>query len=115
MPTLLLGAVFSWLLLRALIPHLRRHLLDQPNDRSSHSVPTPSSGGLVFVLATTFANSLALSSNGWSVTAAVSITVLPLSFVGFLDDLYILPATWRYGVQLATAFVLIILSPLQIY
>ena len=114
MPTLLLGAVFSWLLLRALIPHLRRHLLDQPNDRSSHSVPTPSGGGLGFVLVTTLASILSLSLNGWSVTAAVSITVLPLSVVGFLDDLYILPATWRYGVQLATAFVLIILSPLQI-
>ncbi|MEA5475565.1 hypothetical protein VB716_15200, partial [Synechococcus sp. CCY9201] len=41
---LLAGAVASWLLLRALIPQLRRRLLDQPNARSAHRVPTPRGG-----------------------------------------------------------------------
>ncbi len=40
------------------------------------------------------------------------LLALPLALVGFLDDRHNLPATWRYGVQLATAFVVILVSPL---
>lgn len=41
-----LAGVSSWLLLAALIPQLRRRLLDQPNERSSHREPTPRGGGV---------------------------------------------------------------------
>ena len=37
----LLAAACSWLLLAALLPRLRRRLLDEPNARSSHLCPTP--------------------------------------------------------------------------
>jgi UDP-N-acetylmuramyl pentapeptide phosphotransferase/UDP-N-acetylglucosamine-1-phosphate transferase len=40
------------------------------------------------------------------------LLALPLAFVGFLDDRHNLPASWRYGVQLATALVVILASPL---
>ena len=43
---------------------------------------------------------------------AAPLLALPLALVGFLDDRHNLPASWRYGVQLATALVLILLSPL---
>ena len=36
-----MAAVLSGLMLAALIPLLRRRLMDQPNARSSHRVPTP--------------------------------------------------------------------------
>jgi UDP-N-acetylmuramyl pentapeptide phosphotransferase/UDP-N-acetylglucosamine-1-phosphate transferase len=40
------------------------------------------------------------------------LLALPLALVGFLDDRRNLPATWRYGVQLATALVVVLASPL---
>ena len=36
----------------------------------------------------------------------------PLTLVGFLDDRHNLPASWRCGVHLATAMVVILVSPL---
>lgn len=113
----LLAAVASWGLLRALIPSLRRRLLDQPNARSSHSQPTPRGGGVVFVLVACVASVLAwlirvgTASTHFSLIAA-PLLALPLALVGFLDDRHNLPALLRYGVQLATALVVILLSPL---
>ncbi|QBE67859.1 Undecaprenyl-phosphate alpha-N-acetylglucosaminyl 1-phosphate transferase [Synechococcus sp. WH 8101] len=37
---------------------------------------------------------------------------LPLALVSFLDDRHNLPVSWRFGVQLATALLLILVSPL---
>jgi len=117
----LLSVLASWLLLWLLIPQLRRRLLDQPNDRSSHQRPTPRGGGAAFVLVA------AASALVWLVgavaalpdvppaalpLAALPLAALPLALVGFLDDRHNLPASWRYGVQLATALVLLLFSPL---
>ena len=118
-------AVFaSWWLLRALLPNLRRGLLDQPNARSSHILPTPRGGGLAFVLVASAASAI-----GWFgaaffaqsglpgsqlAVAALPLLALPLSVVGFLDDRHNLPAGLRYGVQLATALLLILVCPLPL-
>ncbi|MEI6828809.1 MAG: glycosyltransferase family 4 protein [Synechococcaceae cyanobacterium ELA445] len=100
------AAIASWGLLRALIPLLRRSLLDQPNVRSSHRQPTPRGGGVAFVLI----SSLALPWQGsW-----IPLLCLPLALVGFLDDRHNLPAALRYGVQMATSLVLMLISPLPV-
>ena len=114
-----LAGVCCWLLLAALIPQLRRRLLDQPNARSSHSQPTPRGGGVAFVLVSCVASVLAwiVSANSASAPlplVAAPLLALPLAVVGFLDDRYNMPATWRYGVQLATALVVILASPLVV-
>ena len=108
----LVAGVVTWLLLRGLIPQLRQRLLDQPNARSSHRQPTPRGGGVAFVLVAVVASLLALGSGDRSTTATLPLIALPLALVGFLDDRHNLPASWRYGVQLATALGLILLSPL---
>jgi Fuc2NAc and GlcNAc transferase len=114
-----LAAVSSWLLLAVLIPQLRRRLLDQPNARSSHRQPTPRGGGVAFVLVASVASALA-----WLVSFSPALASLPLltapllafplALVGFLDDRHSLPATWRYGVQLATALMVVLASPLVV-
>jgi Fuc2NAc and GlcNAc transferase len=114
-----LAGVFSWLLLAALIPQLRRRLLDQPNARSSHRQPTPRGGGVAFVMVASVASALAglLSSSSASAPLpllAAPLLALPLALVGFLDDRHNLPASWRYGVQLATALVVVLASPLVV-
>lgn len=113
---LLLSALATCLLLWLLIPQLHRHLLDQPNARSSHKRPTPRGGGVVFVLVTVLASAFALCRG---VLASVPfiwlpILALPLVVVGFLDDRYNLSAGLRYGVQLVTALLLILASPLPL-
>ena len=96
-------AALTWGILRTLIPLLRRRLLDQPNARSSHSLPTPRGGGVAFVLV----GSAAVACLG----AWIPVLCLPLALVGFLDDRHTLPASLRYGVQVVTALVLVLISP----
>jgi Fuc2NAc and GlcNAc transferase len=113
----LISAVVSSALIRMSIPVLSQRLLDQPNFRSSHRQPTPRGGGLVFVLVASITSGLA-----WMVGSSPASVPLPLltapllgvpvALVGLLDDLHNLPASWRYGVQLATALVVILASPL---
>jgi len=112
-----LAGVSSWLMLAALIPQLRRRRLDKPNERSSHRQPTPRGGGLAFVLVASFASVLAWlnrTGSAWAPLPVVSapLLALPLALVGFLDDRHNLPASWRYGIQLATALLMILVSPL---
>ena len=101
----LFAAASSWLSLWLLIPLLSSRLLDQPNARSSHLLPTPRGGGVVFVMV----GSIAVAWLGsW-----LPLYCLPLALVGFLDDRHNLPAGLRYGVQLATALLLLLISPLS--
>jgi UDP-N-acetylmuramyl pentapeptide phosphotransferase/UDP-N-acetylglucosamine-1-phosphate transferase len=111
-----LGAAASWALLCMLLPQLRRRLLDQPNARSSHRLPTPRGGGLAFVLVASTASVLAIAipAASWTqrLPGLLPLLTLPLALVGVLDDRHNLPASWRYGVQLATALLITFLSPL---
>ena len=104
----------SWGLLLLLIPPLRRRLLDQPNARSSHVQPTPRGGGITVVLVSVLASAFGLLFAGLSPLVATPLLALPLAVVGFLDDLHNLPASWRYGVQLATALAVVMLSRLVV-
>lgn len=99
----LLAASLSWLLLAALIPLLRQRLLDQPNARSSHRVPTPRGGGIAFVLV----GSLLAARFGEGRAALIPLLCCPLALVGLLDDRFNLPAALRYCAQLLTAAALL--------
>ncbi len=101
-----LAAGLSWLLLWGLLPLLRRGLLDQPNQRSSHRIATPRGGGLSFVLVVG-GLSLAL---GQGRAAWIPLICMPLAMVGLLDDRFDLPAASRYGVQMLTAVALLAIS-----
>ena len=79
-------------------------LIDIPNDRSSHTQPTPRGGGLGFIVAFAatsliYAYQAQITSDTlwwWSV-------LLPLAIIGICDDRWSLPSKWRYLVQLITA------------
>ena len=97
----------SWLLLRALIPQLQQRLLDQPNERSAHTKPTPRGGGVAFVLVTLLFNSFLLL-GGPSPALWIPWICAPLAVVGLLDDRLNLPALLRYGIQILTAIALLL-------
>ncbi len=94
---LLTGAVRRWA--------LHTQLIDRPNERSSHVVPTPRGGGVAIVAA--FALGIAgLAAAGW-LPAPLAVTLLgaalPIAVVGFIDDRISLAARWRFGVHLLAA------------
>ncbi|MDA8165662.1 MAG: glycosyltransferase family 4 protein [Desulfobacteraceae bacterium] len=76
---------------------LARSLLDVPNGRSSHSIPTPRGGGVAFVI--TFLGSLFLlrASGGLATTPVMAFAGAGswVALVGFLDDHGHIPARWR--------------------
>lgn len=115
---LALSAAVCWILLRALIPKLSSRLLDQPNVRSSHREPTPRGGGLAFVVVSSGSSFIAFVLGVTSASALpqsfLPLVALPLAVVGLLDDRLNLPAGWRYGAQLVTAFLMLWLSPIPI-
>jgi Fuc2NAc and GlcNAc transferase len=83
----------------------RRGIQDVPNERSSHSIPTPRGGGLAIVLAASLGWSV-LTVLGWLDHSAWVVLVLGgglVAGIGWLDDHRPLSARVRLGVQLASA------------
>nr|WP_238718260.1 glycosyltransferase family 4 protein [Petrachloros mirabilis] len=103
---LLLTTGVSTLSVYSVKRQLAPQLLDIPNDRSSHTQPTPRGGGLGFIL------SFALFSGFLSFTPIIPnalaplqtwVVLLPLAVIGFLDDRGSISAKIRYLVQLLCA------------
>jgi len=96
---LILAAGVASLLLTAALRRyaLARSLLDIPNARSSHSLPTPRGGGVAFVV-TFLSATLVL---GWNGTIAPSLLCGMfgaggvIALIGFMDDHGHIAARWR--------------------
>lgn len=109
------GLALSW----ALTGWARRHalatdLMDRPNARSSHSVPTPRGGGVAIVasfLLLTFGLGLARLIEPGLASAVVGAGAL-VAVLGYADDRRPLPARWRFlGHVLAAAWVVAWFAP----
>ncbi len=76
---------------------LRRSIIDIPNARSSHTVPTPRGGGVAIVL--TFALALVWLACVQLITVAESAALLGagllIAIIGFMDDHGHIAARWR--------------------
>lgn len=94
--------LMTWMLRRYA---LSRSLMDIPNERSSHTVPTPRGGGVAivvsFLLAVAFLWCLRVLPSGLvlSLTGAGMLVAL----TGFIDDHGHIPAGWRLLVHFAAA------------
>lgn len=92
-------SVASAILLTGLLRRyaLQRNVLDIPNSRSSHSVPTPRGGGLAIVLG--FLISLGLMRCFELIDLAFFLAMfvagVAVAALGFLDDHGHIPARWR--------------------
>src|SRR5436309_14786737 len=94
--------LIAWLGTGALIPLLRRRaVLDRPNERSLHLIPTPRGGGIVVVAAILLA---CLGLSQLVLTPTISRPILVggalLAAVSWIDDVRSLPAAVRLAVQL---------------
>ena len=74
---------------KALIPILRRRdVLDHPNERSSHCVPTPRGGGIAVIVSVVFAwILLARAGLAQPAVIVISLGAGALAIVGWVDDL----------------------------
>jgi len=81
---------------------VRRAVLDHPNERSSHTVPTPRGGGIAVMAAVLPAWLLAgLAMDAPAVVHVVAVAAFLLATLSFADDLYGLPVALRFGLQAA--------------
>ena len=101
-------------LIRAWAEH--QAILDHPNERSSHTAPTPRGGGIAIVL-------LTLAGSAFWMTprfAIVAVAAMVIAIVSWIDDLRHLPPALRLGVQIlaalpvATLFTPIVWAPLAL-
>lgn len=85
---------------------LARSLIDIPNGRSSHSVPTPRGGGMAIVLSFLLALPLvaAMDLVAWSLVWALLGSGVGIAVLGFLDDHGHIAARWRLLGHFVAAF-----------
>lgn len=85
-----------------------QQLLDIPNDRSSHTQPTPRGGGLGFIIALAITSSILAAIDPTSINIiALWLILIPLTIIGIIDDRQGVPAAVRYLVQLSSASIAI--------
>jgi len=64
---------------------LKQHWVDVPNKRASHVSPTPTSGGITFVVAVL----ISLMTSSWSIeTSIIHFLLILIGLMGFFDDRY---------------------------
>lgn len=90
-----LSSLFFYLL----YPALKKSFLDYPVIRSSHNVPTPKGGGVVFALIGII-GTLFLKSK-------LILVCLPIAVIGFIDDKYNLKRRTRFLIQFITSILIL--------
>jgi UDP-N-acetylmuramyl pentapeptide phosphotransferase/UDP-N-acetylglucosamine-1-phosphate transferase len=105
--------LLCWIATSALIPILRRRdVLDHPNARSSHHIPTPRGGGIA-VTGVVLLAWLALYRLGWVTAGVISVSLgaAILAAVSWADDLRGLSPGIRLLVQLIAVTIGILALP----
>lgn len=86
---------------------LNRGFFDVPNERSSHSTPTPRGGGLIIVLVCLTGYLIVGLVLGFPISWGYFAGALIVAVVSWLDDLYSLPFWGRLIAHLAAAGILV--------
>jgi Fuc2NAc and GlcNAc transferase len=101
---LIASFLLSLLVVYLVKTNLQSFLVDIPNDRSSHTHPTPRGGGIGFIIA--FASTSLLYSHQTQTLPTIGtwwLSLMPLSLTGLADDRWPLSAKIRYPIQFLTA------------
>lgn len=83
---------------------LKKKILDIPNERSSHTQPTPRGGGLAFIIV--FYVSLILLWRDHFIANSLFVALLggiPVASIGYCDDLFGVKNKWRALIQILSA------------
>jgi UDP-N-acetylmuramyl pentapeptide phosphotransferase/UDP-N-acetylglucosamine-1-phosphate transferase len=103
-------ALLSYALVFVILKWLRRkQILDIPNQRSSHSAPTPRGGGLAIVILTLAAALIySLLSGSWHESLVYIPAASVIAWLGWRDDVVNLSARLRIFVQSLVALLVIV-------
>ncbi len=107
------AAILSWKLLFWMVPKLRNHLVDKPNERSAHSLPIPRGGGISFVSLSVMSSIYVLLTVRSTPISLLPLFCAPIAIIGLIDDRVSLHAILRFSVHLLTALMLISISKLD--
>ena len=99
------AALLSWLLASRVRLYALDRLLDIPNERSSHSTPTPRGGGLAIAVTALGGVIIAAMLHWitWDLAIALSGGGAMIATVGWVDDHKSLSALTRFAVQFSSA------------
>ena len=78
---------------------VRLGLIQTPNARSSHTIPTPGGGGVGIVVGGSIATAVAAAAAPWPTTVLL-LTALCVAAIGFYDDRKPIPARYRLTAQI---------------
>ena len=98
--SILISMIISHYLLIWIKPYLTKNNLDIPNNRSSHQVPKPKSGGIAFIISSLLGLIIDFFTNGLNPTTITILISYPLSFLGFLDDKFNIKIHYRFTIQI---------------
>jgi len=93
---------------------LSRHVIDTPNERSCHSVPTPRGGGVAFVaafLVACLADAAFVQAYVTPPPVRIWAILLPLTILGLTDDFKNLAAKTRLPLHFACGVLALVLFP----
>ena len=88
-------------------------LIAEVNARSSHTVPTPSGGGIGIVLAGSLAGIFVAIPYPTAIVPVIVAGVL-IAIIGYLDDRQPIAARWRLGAQILLTGAVVLSIPLEI-
>jgi len=94
------AALIALMITRLVLGYARMRLLDQPNERSSHQIPTPRGGGLGLVVGLLVAAVIGLVVYGSGFGAVLLIPIFAMAALGWWDDHASLSARLRLGLQM---------------
>ncbi len=86
------------------VSYLRRlawkyQILDEPNERSSHSAPIPLGGGLAIALIVLATGAWVANEIDWRRSLIYIVSASIMAWMGWRDDVHSLPAIFRLSVQ----------------
>lgn len=81
---------------------LKKAIFDIPNERSSHTIPTPRGGGVAIIIVF-YIGLLYFQENIDAQLLYALLCALPIALIGFLDDMFTLSSKIRFFVQSVSA------------
>lgn len=86
---------------------LNKEILDIPNERSSHSTPTPRGGGLIIVIISLGFYALSTLFLPINFYWSYFVGALLISIISWLDDLFSISSIWRFIIHSISAMLVI--------
>ena len=80
----------------------KKSIFDIPNERSSHTIPTPRGGGVAIIIVF-YIGLLYFQENIDAQLFSALLCALPIAFIGFLDDIFTLSSKIRFFIQSVSA------------